>query len=367
MTTSVRADGRGPTSSDAVPRRRWWSGWPDWSGYAAAVWSLLYGAAGVYWSFGGSGYPFAHVVPERSSGSILEPSRAEVVAPLIAVVGLAGVVAGVLMARRWGNGRGRRLLLVMGWAQAVTYCLVLPDYTLLAIVIFAPLFLVFTFTGVPGEQDGIGDILFWHRNNLVILFVGGVLWALASLAYQRRSRGLCVRCGRGGMAAAWTAPEAVVRWGRKAVLVSVLSSIPYEATRLAWYFGYPLGITDAFLEDMQNTDGMLEIGLGLAVASALGSLLTHGLVHRWGEVWPRWVWFKAGKPVALATAIIPASLVAAVLIPGGVMMIRGGNQPQGWGTNYPAMLWVVWGVALAAATLCYYLRRRGTCQYCGGC
>ncbi|WP_327736953.1 hypothetical protein OG749_27785 [Streptomyces nojiriensis] len=115
---------------------------------------------------------------------------------------------------------------------------------------------------------------------------------------------------------------------------------------------------------MQDTPGMLGIGLGLAIASTAGGVLTHGLVARWGEVWPRWVPFKAGRPVALATAIVPALLVSVVLVPGGLQMIRGGDQPFGWGTNYPAMLWVVWGAALGAATLAYYLRRRGTCGYC---
>ena len=32
----------------------------------------------------------------------------------------------------------------------------------------------------------------------------------------------------------------------------------------------------------------------------------------------------------------------------------------------PAMLWPLWGVALAAAALAYYYRRRGICTRCGG-
>ncbi|WP_326588452.1 NYN domain-containing protein [Streptomyces sp. NBC_01294] len=362
-----QAEAAAETAAEAAVRRRWWSGWPHWAPYAAAVWSLLYGAAGLYWALGGGGYPFGPVAQDRSTASLLEPSRAAVVAPVIAAVGLAGAVCGVLMARRGQrqHTRGvRRALLALGWAQALALTVVLQDYTLIAVVAFSPLLVVFAFTGVPGPQDGIGDILYWHRDNLLILFVGGVLWTLATLAYQRRTRGLCTHCGRGGRAAAWTAPASAARWGRTAVLVAVLSSIPYDVTRVAWFFGHPLGITDAFLKDMQDTPGMLGIGLGLAVLSTAGGVLTHGLVARWGEVWPRWVPFKAGRPVGLATAIVPALLVAVVLIPGGLQMIRGGNHPFGWGTNYPAMLWVVWGAALGAATLAYYLRRRGTCGHC---
>ncbi|MER6256054.1 NYN domain-containing protein [Streptomyces sp. NPDC001584] len=350
----------------AVRRRRWWSGWPRWAPYAAAAWSLVYGLAGLYWALGGAGYPFGPVPGDRSTGSVLEPSPAAVVSPVIAALGLAGAVCGVLMARRRpvGGGATRWFLLGFGWAQALALTVALQDYTLIAVVAFAPLLVVFAFTGVPGPQGGVGEILYWHRDNLLILFVGGVLWTLAVLAYQRRTRGLCAHCGRGGRAAAWTAPESAARWGRRAVLIAVLSSIPYDVTRVAWFFGYPMGITDAFLEDMQDTPGMLGIGLGLAIASTAGGVLTHGLVARWGEVWPRWVPFKAGRPVALATAIVPALLVAVVLIPGGLQMIRGGDQPFGWGTNYPAMLWVVWGAALGAATLGYYFRRRGTCGHC---
>ncbi|KAA2261818.1 NYN domain-containing protein [Solihabitans fulvus] len=332
-------------------------------------WSLLYGAASLWWALGGAGYPFGTVADNRASGSVLESSRAEVVAPVLAAVCLAGVVAGVLMVRRRGSGRVRVLLLAVGWAQAIAFALAIPDYTLVAVVVFAPVLVVFAFTGVPGEQHDLGNILYWHRDNLIIVFVGGILWAGATLVYQRRSRGLCVRCGRGGKASArttpaWTTPEAAARWGRWAVRIALLSTVPYETTRLAWYFGYPLGITPGFLKEMQDTRGMLTIGLSMAIGSVLGGVLTHGLVARWGEVWPRWVWFRAGRPVGLATAIVPAAVMSVVLIPAGVMAIRGWNQPQGWGTTYPAMLWMVWGAALGAATLAYYLRRRGACRVC---
>ncbi|MER5642505.1 NYN domain-containing protein [Kitasatospora sp. NPDC002227] len=345
---------------------RWLRYWPDWSGYAAALWSLLYGAAGLYWALGGGGYPFAKVSPGRSGLSVLEPSRAEVVAPVIAVLGLAGAVAGVLMARGHGHGRARYALLGFGWLQAVTLALVLPDYTLIGILALWPVLLVFCFTGVPGPQQTIGNVIFWHRENLIIIFLGGLLWAAATLAYQRRTGGHCVRCGRGGRAAgAWTRPEAALRWGRWAVRVAVVSTLPYEITRLAWYFGYPLGITRAFEADMQHTPHLLEIGLCLGLASLGGSLLTHGLVSGWGEVWPRWVWWKAGRPVHPATAIVPASTVAVVLIPGGLMMARAGLSADMWGTNGPGILWIVWGAALGAATLAYHLRRRGSCRHCG--
>ncbi|EME97625.1 NYN domain-containing protein [Streptomyces mobaraensis NBRC 13819 = DSM 40847] len=351
--------------SPGAPRDRWRSRWPVWSGCLAALWSLLYGAAGLYWAAGGAGYPFAKVADDRSSASLLEPSRAEIVGPVIAAVGAAGVVAGVLMARGVGKGRARTWLLAYGWISACAMAFAVPDYSLLGLLVFAPLLVVFAFTGVPGPQDGVGDVLYWHRGNLIIIFVGGLLWAAATLAYQWRTANRCTACGRAPHGAArWTTPEAARRWGRWAVYIAALSSIPYDFTRLAWYFGWPLGITRPFLEDMQNTPGMLEIGLGLGLLSTAGGFLTHGLISRWGEVWPRWVWWKAGKRIHPLTAVVPATTVALVLVPGGLMNARHVTAEM-WGANGPGILWTVWGLALGAATLAYHLRRRGACARCG--
>ncbi|MEV4434134.1 NYN domain-containing protein [Streptomyces sp. NPDC049555] len=352
------------TSPDAAPRRPWWSRWPDWSGYLVVAWSLLYGAAGLYWALGGSDYPFRKTVDDRASSSLLEPSSATVVAPLMVLFCAVGAVVGVLMVRDRGTGRVRKAMLAYGWVAACTLTFLVPDYSLLGLLVFSPVLVVFAFTGVPGPQE-MGDILYWHRINLMIVFVGGLLWVATTLAYQRRTGGQCLRCGRGHRAAsAWTEPAAALRWGRWAVRVAVLSTLPYDITRIAWYFGWPLGISDAFLKDMQDTPNMLEMGLALGIASTLGSLLMHGLVAHWGEVWPRWVWFKKGRTVHPATAIVPASIIAVVLIPAGLMAIREFDSGM-WGTLGPSIFWVVWGLALGAATFGYYLRRRGRCAHCG--
>ncbi|WP_330330495.1 NYN domain-containing protein [Streptomyces sp. NBC_00536] len=353
----------GETSPDSVPRRRWWSRWPDWAGYLAVVWSALYGAAALYWSLGGDAYPFEKVRNDRSSGSLLEPSRAAVVAPALAVFCALGVAAGILMLKNRGTGRFRTALLAYGWTAGIALTFLIPDYSLLGLLVFSPVLLVFAFTGVPGPQD-MGDILYWHRGNLMIVFLGGLLWIAATLAHQRRTNGSCAHCGRaphGG--GAGNDPARLRTWGTRAVYLAVLSTLPYDITRIAWYFGWPLGITDAFLKEMQDTPNMLEMGLGLGVLSTLGSLLMHGLVARWGEVWPRWVWFKKGRTIHPATAVIPATVIAVVLVPAGVMAVRA-FEAASWGITGPAILWVVWGAALGAATYLYHLRRRGQCRSC---
>lgn len=336
--------------------------WPTWTGYATALWSLAYGVLALYWTLGGSGYPFARVGNDQASSSILEGTPVHVVAPVMAAIGLGGAVLALVMTRMRPRGT---ILQTIAAVLAVTLALVIPDYTLIAVVAMAPALIVFAFTGVPGPQDGVGDILYWHRVNLIILFVGGLLWAATALAYHRRSRNACVSCGRGAHDPAWMRPEAALRWGKWAVAVAVVANLPYEFTRIAWYLGWPVGITDEFHQMMADTPGMLEMGLGLAVMGLGGGVLTHGLVHRWGEIYPRWIWFKAGRRVPPRLAIIPASIVAVVLIPAGLMNAQAPLGGDMWATNGPGILWILWGTALGVATYAYYLRRRTTCTRCG--
>lgn len=336
--------------------------WPIWTGYATALWSLVYGVLGMYWTFGGAGYPFAQVPDNRATGSVLEGAPVHVVAPVMAAVGLGGAVLAVVMTRTQPRGS---VLKAIAAVLAVCLALVVPDYTLIAMLVMAPALLAFAFTGVPGPQGGVGDILYWHRVHLIVVFVGGLLWAATAIAYHRRSRQQCVSCGRGHVQPAWTSPEAALRWGRQAVLVAVLANVPYEFTRVAWFFGWPVGISEDFHRMMADTPGMLEMGLGLAVAGAGGSVLTHGLVRRWGEVYPRWIWFKAGRRVPPMLAIIPASIVSVVLIPAGLMNTQMPLHGDNWAVTGPGIFWIVWGAALGTATYAYYLRRRTTCRRCG--
>jgi hypothetical protein len=339
--------------------------WPVWIGCATALWSFAYGVLGVFWANGGRGYPFAKVEDDRATASLLEGAPVGVVAPVMAVLGFTGALVAVLMTVRRPPGW---LLQAFGAVLAVGLALVVPDYTPLAVLALSPALLVFAFTGIPGAQGGLDDILYWHRVNVLLMFLGGLLWAATAIAYHRRARKACVSCGRRhGAPAAWTTPEAALRWGRRAVLIAVVSNVPYEFTRVAWYFGWPLGITDEFHQMMVDTPGMLEMGLGMALLGMGGSLLTHGLVQRWGEVYPRWIWWRAGRRVPPSRAIVPATIVALVLIPAGLMNVRliGDNPGSAWGLVVPGVLWVAWGTALGVAAYGYHLRRRGTCTRCG--
>ena len=110
-------------------------------------------------------------------------------------------------------------------------------------------------------------------------------------------------------------------------------------------------------------------GAALATVATIGAILTTGLVARWGEVFPRWVPFLHGTRVPVALAVVPASFVAALVTAGGLGVVRSaivaGGTVDGFGAVGPGLIWPLWGVALGAATLAYYYRRRGLCPRCG--
>lgn len=147
----------------------------------------------------------------------------------------------------------------------------------------------------------------------------------------------------------------------------------YAVSRFSWAAGIPLGIEQKFLDELHETGGNYA-ALGLASMALLGSVLTLGLIQKWGAAFPRWVPAVGGRSVPVMLAVIPACFVALIVVPAGAEMVTAvtdgitGGIPfdsDNWGTMAPALLWPVWGPLLAAAALAYYLKRRGECASCG--
>jgi len=254
---------------------------------------------------------------------------------------------------------------------------VIPDSRPLMAVARAPIVL----GGMPfGWPDGVNffgpGMLTWPVVNQVLIILGGLVWAATALAYQRRTRNACASCGRTGAADGWTTPAGAARWGRWAVYIAVIIPILYAATRWAWALGIPLGVTGEFLrEQTRDTPDIWLAGTMLAMMAAGGAMLTFGLIGPWGEIYPRWIPYLRGKPVRVRTAVVPGALVAILVTTAGLLGIRAqllGYYPAGsglgeenWGTTAPGLLWPLWGAALGAAVVAYYLRRRGRCPHCG--
>jgi hypothetical protein len=263
------------------------------------------------------------------------------------------------MVRPWGRRVPRALLARYAWAMAAVLLLVVPDVRVLMLLGYLPALALML----------RADAIDWPAVNQFVALGGGALWAAAALATQRRARHACAHCGR---AAHRDGP----RWGRWATWVAVLAPLPYAATRLAWAFDIPLGVPEEFMAAYRADYVAKGVGLwrftlgGMALA---GSLLTMGLVQRWGEVFPRWIPFLGGRRVPPALAIAPATLVSLAVTVASVSIWRAAAAdgfdlelgPDTWGPGGPILFWLPWGVALGLATLAYHLRRRGRCRHCG--
>ncbi len=344
----------------------WWQRWPQWIGYIAAIWSLVYGALGLYWALGGPGFPFGIESDGQALGSLQASVRAQTGAPVIAALGLVGALVALAMVRAWGRGFLRVALLAFAWVAAAVLTVVITDYRVLVAVAYAPLFLF----GAPFHWPPVSylDAVPWPVLNQVVCMAGGVVWAGTAISYQRRTGGACWYCGRTASDAGWATPSQARRWGRWAVCAGVIIPLVYALTRYAWLLGIPLGITEDALHEGQAT-GLWLGGAGLATVAVGGAILTLGLARHWGEVFPRWMLGLGGKQVPVWLAVVPAISVSVIVTSAGLSFWRAfpiGQIPaHSWTTIGPMFLWPLWGVALAAATLAYYLRRRGRCRSCG--
>lgn len=350
------------------------SQWPTWAGYAAFLWSVMYGILGLYWTLGGAGFPFGAENDPAAELSLFASVQVETGAPVIAILGLVGAVVALTLANTRGRGFPRVVLLAFAWTTAATLALLLPDYRVLVAVAYAPLFLIGApFGWLPGAS--FLDIVPWPVVNQFLCIGGGLLWAMAAVAYQRRTRDACGNCGRTGTGTGWITPATAAQWGRWTTAVAVIIPLLYAGTRWAWALGIPLGISEELLREGQ-TSGLWVAGAGLATLAVGGAILTLGLTQRWGEIFPRWIPLLGGNRVPIWLAVVPATLVSVLVTTAGLMFVR--LQLTGffgetfafigegdWAAIAPELLWPVWGATLGAATLAYYYRRRGRCRHCG--
>lgn len=337
--------------------------WRHYAGYAAAGWSLAYGLLGLYWARGGSGFPFGrdHDPDADAVESILAGARAESTGPVIAGLGLAGVPVAIAMARSPETEPVRRSLVAAAGAAASLLMVVIPDQRLIVSVAFVPILLLrerfgWRLEGSSRHPTGATHVFRqgrvpWPVLNQLLLVAGGILWAGTVIAYV----------DRGDVLPSWLAPDAAAEWGRGAVAVAVAIPLLYAVSRWAWALGIPVGLDEEFFREGQES-GLWRVGGALSVVTAAGALLTLGLTQRWGETFPAWVPGLAAQPVPPALAIAPASLIAVAVTAAGLGYVRSfarsGIPAEGWGIVVPGLLWPLWGAALGAATLAYYVRRR---------
>ncbi|SDD07329.1 hypothetical protein [Glycomyces harbinensis] len=344
--------------------------WHQWIGYATAVWTLAYGLLGLYWTFGGGGFPFgigdAELMAERETAlkfNLLGEATPETAGPVIAALGLAGTAVAVLMARGYAKGPFRWLLPAFAWTTAIGLTVAIQDYRTLIVVAYTPVMLIMKpFTGWA-DTFAWGDLYRMPRLNLLLCLLAGIAWALTAVAYRRRTSGGCERCGRADDRPSW-----IDRAGKAATWTAFAAPLIYCATRWAWALGLSLGIDPEFYREGQES-GLWIAGAALATLGGLGAVLTLGLIQRWGEVFPRWMIGLRGKRVPPMLAVVPAVLVSVLVMSAAWMYVRvvaiDGVTAGTWPLTLPEVFWVVWGAALFVAAIAYQRRRRGECDACG--
>ncbi len=357
------------STASAQDRRGWWQLWTRWAPYAALVWAFGYAVMASAWMVTGSGFPMGTNDPGAQM-SLLGGVPADIGAVIFAVAALTAVVVGLRMLVP-DSRFGRSWLIGFGAALSAVLLFVIPDMRVLAVLGYLPMIIVKAPFDATIRAD-LADALIIQHAHQAAAVVGGFLWAAATLVYARRTAGTCVRCGRGEHRRRWTTPDAAARWARWPVYVAAGVPVVYAATRWIWVAGFALGI-DEDVHAAATADGSIWAGAWLGSFALVGSVLTTGLIQRWGDVFPRWIPVLGGRSVPISLAVVPASIVAVMVTSAGLGFYKlafsaagsAGLDWDSWAALGPELLWPLWGVALGAATLAYYLRRRGGCADCG--
>jgi hypothetical protein len=173
------AEGRGEGARASSSKRSRPTGW---AGYAACAWAFVFAALSFYWAAGGTagtatiGPAIAQPVLAR------DPTWVALMWGTVALKVLAGLLA-LTLVRPWGRLVPRWLLLTAAWGAGALMALYEGAASWVQHGLMA--------AGVLSTPEGLGaTALHWH---LVLWdpwwLVGGILFALATWSYSRRSRG----------------------------------------------------------------------------------------------------------------------------------------------------------------------------------
>ncbi|QSB13447.1 hypothetical protein JQS43_17810 [Natronosporangium hydrolyticum] len=251
----------------------------------------------------------------------------------------------------------RRLRLALGWG-AVALLAGHASYQgglafdLMTAVMWA-VSVVTDAAGVPFHLDWFGMS---HRLAAVALGAG---IAVATLRYQRRSRGACPRCGRHGHAARRDLTWLI----RPASIVAAVPAIGYLALKLHWGFGGTLGLRDpaVFAGVKPWSPGMGDT----AVMALIGVLVTFAMAYQRPRL-PRWLLLAPaliGCLLLLPVGGISTGYLLLVWLSGDHSAFHGDLAAWVVIAVYPSFL--IWGVGLAVVTVGFYFQTRRSCRRCG--
>lgn len=361
----------------------------SWVEPVTAGWSALAAVAGALWLAVPGSYP-EQLRQREMHGSLVGLLDPTLVSTLLLTLGGFGVLAAILARRRASRSRSVAAVAV---GYAVVFGLLTTDLSLLVAMgystaIFGPPVLFGLLVaasvrrprlrGVVGAivaagallvaasgagPDAAADFASGMAGGLarsgtgmllvVASFVGGALWLLVGL----RAAGL--RRGAGPSGTTYPVDSGPRRdWGWWVTVLAAAGPLPYALLRMTWLTPWPVWMSAAELEAHPE---MRIFGLSLGFAAIGGSVLTAGLVMRWGSVYPRWIPTLGGRPVSPTWPTVLAVVVGAAITVAGrstvQMLLQDSEAPLASLEVLVIMPFPVWGPLLVAAALAYYRRR----------
>lgn len=337
-----------PRPSAAGPWRTWWRRWPSWVPVAAAAWGVSYAAVEAVWAVAGTTVPWTAHAAYAPAVQLL----------LAALALLAG--GACLATTRTLPRRGRAAV-----AAAVLIAAV-PVFALGTVGLPIHFVTLVTLSGVE-SATGLAQVL--------LNTAGAVLLLLVGLSYRRRLRGACPRCGRphsGSADGPLAHPDAspAGRRTRWTVYLLMCGLLPWAGAKSIWTLGGDaLGVSG---DDWRRLTSIGSSGPSRAAAAAgidvtvlaalVGVFLLLGLLHTWGQMFPRWSTpLLSGRRVPRLLPLVPALLtgvpltvygavltVSAPLITVGVLP---GIEPSPPFTTASGVTWMVAFGGLAFAGL----------------
>jgi len=354
----------GPKSTGARTGR-WARRWPLWAPWAAAVWSGVYATVQIIWSVAGATVPW-------------KPHEA-IAAPVLLLFGALAVLAGTAsVATLQTLPRSGRAAVALILAAA------LPVFAIGMASL--PVYFV-ALASLSGVESATG--LTWVLLNTA----GAALLALVALSYRRRLAGLCPRCARRHDAdrhgpLVHPQPTAASRRTRRAAYLCMCGLLPWAGVKTIWTLGgNALGVTAEGWREANEGDSAVaralsSVGIDVTVlAAAFGIFLLLGLLHPWGQVFPRWTLPLSGRRVPRLLPLLPAwatavglSLYGTVLIVYAPLSALGAApkvKPSAPFTTQSGTIWMVLfgglafsglGFGLLTAARSYAARTRSVCE-----